>query len=261
MVGRVLTTFQGPIIRHLCPSQAFFRSMRMTRWTSLSSSTWAFGCFTPANILYLAVGHTGFQTECNCDRKKKKSSWLRRYKTSILLGRSGTCCSTYRENKRTISLAVCALRAQIRLFFPPIVTPNLIFSFLSKQTTQSDFFFFCPPCRTYNASDVQPQIVKGRTQVGYSRWDLVLRVPFNSSSERHNPPRNKMWFTLSWPRRGFHHSVTVRMPTRSMVHETASFYWHGIQSVPPGYMSLALEWGPPITALPAPAHILLPNPF
>lgn len=48
---------------------------------------------------------------------------------------------------------------------------------------------------------------------------------------------------------GFHHSVTVRMPTRSMVHETASFYWHGIQSVPLGYMSLGLQWGPPITAL------------
>lgn len=37
----------------------------------------------------------------------EKSSWLRRYKTSILLARSGTCCSTYRENERTISLAVC----------------------------------------------------------------------------------------------------------------------------------------------------------
>lgn len=84
-----------------------------------------------------------------------------------------------------------------------------------------------------------------------------LRVPFNSSSEQYRSQRNKMWFTLSWPRRGFHHSVTVRMPTRSMVHETASFYWHGIQSVPLGYMSLALQWGPPITALPAPAHILL----
>lgn len=84
-----------------------------------------------------------------------------------------------------------------------------------------------------------------------------LRVLFNSSSEQYRPQRNKMWFTLSWPRRGFHHSVTVRMPTRSMVHETVSFYWHGIQSVPLGYMSLALQWGPPITALPAPAHILL----
>lgn len=54
---------------------------------------------------------------------------------------------------------------------------------------------------------------------------------FNSPSEQFIPPRNKMWFTFSWPRSGFHHSVTVRMPTRSMAHETASFYWHGIQSV------------------------------
>ena len=43
--------------------------------------------------------------------------------------------------------------------------------------------------------------------------------------------------------KGFHHSVTVRMPTRSMVHETASFYWHGIQSAPLGYMSLAFAVG------------------
>lgn len=48
---------------------------------------------------------------------------------------------------------------------------------------------------------------------------------------------------------GFHRSVTVRMPTPSLVHETASFYWHDIQSVPLGYMSLAMQWGPPITAL------------
>lgn len=67
-----------------------------------------------------------------------------------------------------------------------------------------------------------------------------------------------MRFILSWPQREFHRSVTVKMPTRSMVHETASFYWHGIQSVPPGYMSLALLWGPPIAAAPC---ISLPNPI
>lgn len=45
---------------------------------------------------------------------------------------------------------------------------------------------------------------------------------------------------------GFHHSVTVGMPTGSMVHETASFYWHGIQSVPLGYMSLLCGGGRPL---------------
>lgn len=51
------------------------------------------------------------------------------------------------------------------------------------------------------------------------------------------------------------------MPTRSMVHETASFYWHGIQSVPLGYMSLALQRGQLIKVHHAPASILQPNPF
>lgn len=69
----------------------------------------------------------------------EKSSWLRRYKTSILLARSGTCGSTYGENERTISLAVCALLAQIRLFSPPIGTQNLIVLFLFKQTPNQIF--------------------------------------------------------------------------------------------------------------------------
>ncbi len=72
----------------------------------------------------------------------------------------------------------------------------------------------------------------------------MQKIKFDSSSELYILLRNKMRFTLSWPRIGFHRSVTVRMPTWSMVHETASFYWHGIQSDPPGYMSLALQWGP-----------------
>lgn len=87
-----------------------------------------------------------------------------------------------------------------------------------------------------------------------------LRVRFNFPWEQRDPPRNKMWFILSRPRREFHLSVTVRMPTRSMVHETASFYWHGIQSDAPGCMSLALccGGGPPVWALPAPACIPIP---
>lgn len=56
-------------------------------------------------------------------------------------------------------------------------------------------------------------------------------------------------------------SVAVWMPTRSMVHETASFYWHGIQSVPLGYMSLALQRGQLIIVRHAPASILQPHPF
>lgn len=65
---------------------------------------------------------------------------------------------------------------------------------------------------------------------------------FHFLSEQYELQTNTMWFILSWPRRGFHYSETARMPTRSMVHETASFYWHGIQSAPLGYMSLALQW-------------------
>lgn len=71
----------------------------------------------------------------------------------ILLGRSGTCRSTYRENERTISLAVCARQAQIRLFSPPIVTQSLIFSFLSKQTL--NLISTPPPYRhTIEISDI-----------------------------------------------------------------------------------------------------------
>lgn len=152
----------------------------------------------------------------------------------------------YLQRKWKDSLCGCMCSAGSNQIILPTYCDSEFDLFVSVQTnTQLDF----PPCIDCTC---RPQIVT-ETQ-GQQKM-------FNSSSEQHNPPRNKMWFTLSWPRRGFHRSVTVRMPTRSMVHETASFYWHGIQSVPPGYMSLALQWGPPITALPAPAHILLPNPF
>lgn len=65
---------------------------------SLSGSTYTFDCTQAARLNVIVT---------------RKSSWLRRYKTSILLAHSGTCCSTCRENERTISLVVCSLQAQI----------------------------------------------------------------------------------------------------------------------------------------------------
>lgn len=130
-------------------------------------------------------------------------------------------------------------------YFPHILWVR-IWSFHLCPNKQFDFFHV----RTHTALGIYATYCK-RNRRGE-------RVLFNSPSERCSPPRNKMRFILSWPQREFHRSVTVKMPTRSMVHETASFYWHGIQSVPPGYMSLALLWGPPIAAA---RCILLPNPI
>lgn len=165
----------------------------------------------------------------------EKSSWLRRHKTSILLVCSGTRCSAYRENERTISLAVGAPWAQIWLCSPPIVTQNLIFSFLSNK--QSNFLLIL----TYNENIRRMQHTLRATQEEEEKKKTGLG--FHFLSEQYELQTNTMWFILSWPRRGFHYSETARMPTRSMVHETASFYWHGIQSAPLGYMSLALQWG------------------
>lgn len=125
------------------------------------------------------------------------------------------------------------------------MSPDLIFSFLSKQTLNLIFSMYGHTLHQVYATNCKRNKQEKEKKKQVSGCCLIL--PQSCA----NQLRNKMCFILSWPRREFHRSVTAKMPTRSMVHETASFYWHGIQSVPPGYMSLALQWGPPITALPA----------
>lgn len=119
-------------------------------------STSAFDNISPCNI-FSWEAHELPKPECDFDGRKKKKeegSRLRRFKTSILLSLSGTCCSTYREDKRTISPAACALRAQIWLFSSPVVTQNLIFAFLPKQTRNTIFSLFWHRAEWLHRSDV-----------------------------------------------------------------------------------------------------------
>lgn len=141
----------------------------------------------------------------------------------------------------------CGLKSD---YFPHLLWVRL-WSFHFCPDKHSIWF---PPCMDTRCIKYMSETVRETMRKNMSSF----RALFNSPSEQYNPLRNKMRFILSWPQREFHHSVTAKMPTRSMVHETASFYWHGIQSVPPGYMSLVVQWGLPITALPAFYH---PIPF
>lgn len=111
----------------------------------------------------------------------EKSSWLRRHKTSILLVCSGTRCSAYRENERTISLAVGAPWAQIWLCSPPIVTQNLIFSFLSNK--QSNFLLIL----TYNENIRRMQHTLRATQEEEEKKKQVWAFIFSLSSTSYRP--------------------------------------------------------------------------
>lgn len=157
----------------------------------------------------------------------------------------------YLQRKWKDNLSGCTCTAGLNQIIFPTYCESKFDLFISVQTNNQIFTMYGHKTHEIYATN-HKRNKEGRKS--------SLRVLFNSPSEQCNPLRNKMPFILSWPRRSFI-AVTMRMPTWSMVHETASFYWHGIQSVSPGYMSLALQWGPPITALPAPAHVLLPNPI
>lgn len=93
-----------------------------------------------------------------------------------------------------------------------------------------------------------------------------FRVLLKYSSEQYNPQENKMWLTLSWPQRGFHHSVTVRMPAQSMVHETAFFLlaWRSITSswvYVLGFAFRATHYNTPCTCLTTPFNAPSPPPL
>lgn len=179
----------------------------------------------------------------------EKSSWLRRHKTSILLVCSGTRCSAYRENERTISLAVGAPWAQIWLCSPPIVTQNLIFSFLSNK--QSNFLLIL----TYNENIRRMQHTLRATQEEekkQNRFGLSFSLWAVRATDQHNVIHiilTSKGVSLQWDCEDANSVNGAWNCLLLLAWHSISYSWVYV---------LGFAVGPPIIALHAPAHILLP---